>query len=100
MGKGSVDQDPADRCGDNSDKDQARLIVHHCALNKRDPNQSRGLPVSAGYLAPETLILRGQNGCEDWVGPTVQHSCNLNAPISGFTTGHEDSQARSRATSL
>jgi len=48
MGKGSVDQDPADRCGDNSDKDQARLIVHHCALNKRDPNQSRGLPVSAG----------------------------------------------------
>ena len=46
-------EDPADRCGDNSDKDQARLIVHHCALNKRDPNRSRGLPVGAGYLAAE-----------------------------------------------
>jgi hypothetical protein len=34
------------------------LIVHHCALNKRDPNRSRGLPVSAGYLAHEILILR------------------------------------------
>ena len=44
------------------------LIVHHCALNKRDPNRSRGLPVSAGYLARETLILRRPNGCEDWSG--------------------------------
>ena len=48
------------------------LIVHHCALNKRDPNRSRGLPVSAGYLARETLILRRPNGCEDWSGQ--QHS--------------------------
>ena len=53
MGKGSLNQDPADRCGDNSDKEQARLIVHHCALNKETPTEVGASPSVQAIWRPK-----------------------------------------------
>jgi len=39
-----------------------------CVTTKRDPDRSRGLPVSAGYLARTHDPHHQRKGCEDWSG--------------------------------